>query len=706
MKNSIYISSFLLFSILLTNVVGQSWENYSNVTQITDAEPFGDHIWTSCKGGVVDFNTLTGEKTIHKMGLTGLPSASVEQVAVSSVTSVIWVGTYDAGVVEWTGSDWITYDFPEPFQLYRMKFDLTGNLWLQTDGGLYKFDCSSHEYTFVNSIEGIGWDLNAWDFDITTDNEVLVFTGTNCLVIDAVTTTAVDSFPNSLSPVVLGCSPTNVRVYEVDAETYLISNFGFLEFEFKDGTFTEATDGLPPFALVNNLVRGSDDNLYVFVNNNAIFKLNGLIWEPVQAVDTYLYEKLFYSNGTDFYLNQSAYMAAPLLIKANSDGLFTYEPAQFNFTSNNIQGLVKDETGEIYMASGDEIYTYDAFNNDWNLFVEVPTSYGSLYDLKYANEMFYVVDYGNFIEYFDGTSWTHIPAAAGASSVYIFDYDVTETGVVYFVNDEGLFKYEAGVTELLIETESVFDWFISVAYDAARNLVWLGRTNGIIKYDFVTEELINSMDVPEMAAGSSMQEIILDATGNVWFGANNNKAYKYDGTEWTAYTVGDGGDFVIDIAFDETKTYFGLLGDIGGCYVYDSMDESWIFYNSSEDVSLVSNNVNYILPDNNNNLWIAHNDAGISVLRAEVDPVEIDNSHNDLTINVFPNPTSDIITMENGSFANSFVQIMNANGSLVMQTKTAQSSIDISSLPNGIYLLKVLSSIDNKNYTTQFCISK
>ena len=108
------------------------------------------------------------------MSVDGLPSASIEQVAISSVTSVIWVGTYDAGVVEWDGENWITYDFPASFQLYRMKFDMTGNLWLQTDGGLYKFDCTSHEYTFVNSIEGIGWDMNAWDFDITPDNLSLI----------------------------------------------------------------------------------------------------------------------------------------------------------------------------------------------------------------------------------------------------------------------------------------------------------------------------------------------------------------------------------------------------------------------------------------------------------------------------------------------------------------------------------------------------
>ncbi len=697
---------FYIFTFLSAQTVGfaQNWENYSNITSITDAEPMGDHIWTSCKGGVIDFNTTTGEKTYHKMSADGLPSSSVEQVAVNAATSVIWVGTYDAGVVEWDGENWITYDFPAAFQLYRMKFDMTGNLWLQTDGGLYKFDCTTHEYTFVNSIEGIGWDLNAWDFDITPENHVLIFTGTNCLVIDAVTNTPIDSFPNSDSPVVLGCSPTTVRLYGVDDNTYLINNFGFLEFQFKDGTYASAMDGLPEFTIVNNIVRGADDEIYCFVDNAAIYKLEGLIWVLEETVDTYQFEKLLFTDGADFYLNEYAYLNTPSLIKANTSGMEEFDTKEFNFTSNNIQGLTMNDEGEILMTSASKIYTYNEITNNWDFYLDAPSVYGA-YDLKYANNMLYTIDYGNLIEYYDGVSWTHIPYADGYSSIYIYDYDVTEDGVVYFVNDEGLFKSEGGITELLIATYAVSSWFLSVDYDETRDLLWLGRINGIVKYDFVTEDIINSTDVAAMAGGSSIQEIACDPSGNVWFGANNNKVYMYDGITWTDYNVGNDGDFIIEFAFQGTKVYFGLTDGTEGFHSYDTNDGSWEYFNTSEDASMISNALNYLVVDEEFNIWMALNDAGISVLRTETEPVSIITIDNE-NIKLYPNPTTDHINIETAGLENCNVQIINVNGSIVSNTINYNNTIDISDLSNGIYLLKVISLDNVQSYSARFCIAK
>lgn len=697
---------FYIFTFLSAQTVGfaQNWENYSNITSITDAEPMGDHIWTSCKGGVIDFNTTTGEKTYHKMSADGLPSSSVEQVAVNAATSVIWVGTYDAGVVEWDGENWITYDFPAAFQLYRMKFDMTGNLWLQTDGGLYKFDCTTHEYTFVNSIEGIGWDLNAWDFDITPENHVLIFTGTNCLVIDAVTNTPIDSFPNSDSPVVLGCSPTTVRLYGVDDNTYLINNFGFLEFQFKDGTYASAMDGLPEFTFVNNIVRGADDEIYCFVDNAAIYKLEGLIWVLEETVDTYQFEKLLFTDGADFYLNEYAYLNTPSLIKANTSGMEEFDTKEFNFTSNNIQGLTMNDEGEILMTSASKIYTYNEITNNWDFYLDAPSVYGA-YDLKYANNMLYTIDYGNLIEYYDGVSWTHIPYADGYSSIYIYDYDVTEDGVVYFVNDEGLFKSEGGITELLIATYAVSSWFLSVDYDETRDLLWLGRINGIVKYDFVTEDIINSTDVAAMAGGSSIQEIACDPSGNVWFGANNNKVYMYDGITWTDFNVGNDGDFIIEFAFQGTKVYFGLTDGTEGFHSYDTNDGSWEYFNTSEDASMISNALNYLVVDEEFNIWMALNDAGISVLRTETEPVSVITMDNE-NIKLYPNPTTDHINIETAGLENCNVQIINVNGSIVSNTINYNNTIDISDLSNGIYLLKVISLDNVQSYSARFCIAK
>ena len=706
MKNSICIFTTVLFSAITMACFGGTWENYSNITQLTDAKPVGDHIWTTCKGGVIDFNTATGEKVVYKKGDAGLPSDAIEQIAVSSLDATIWVGTYDAGVVEWNGTNWLTYEFPVVFSLYRMKFDSFGDLWLQTNLGLYKFDCVTHEYTFINSVGGAGWDFNAWDFDITADDQVLIFTGTSCVVIDAATNTPIDSFPNTDSPVVLGCSPSTVRVYEVDENTYLINNNGFLEFEYKDGTYISADEGLPDFVFFGNITRGSDNNLYILVGNE-IYKLVGTTWTFINSIDGYTTEKLFYTDGIEFYVSEYACLNIPVLININAAETNVFITRDVEFNSNNITGLAKNAEGEILIASAGNIYSYTTINNNWDLFLSVPTEYGSMSDMKFVNGNVYIIDYGNLIEYYDGINWTHVPLCDGYSSIYIYDYCVTSTSVVYFVNDEGLFKYEAGETTMVLEsTGGVSGWFLSLDYDETNNLVWLGKTSGIVKYDFITQDFINSADVPAMADGSSIQIIEIDNDNNVWFGANNNKVYKYDGVEWVDYTIGSDGDFIIEIEFSGTKIYFGLTDGTEGVHIYDSVDNSWEYFNTSTDANMPSNSVTQLAIDNDNNFWMAHSDLGISVYREEAEPVTIISDEILDVMNVYPNPASNTITVNMLLNADNFIRINDWNGQLLISKKADNSTIDISSLPAGIYLLTIYETNSGQMFTSKFTVVK
>lgn len=698
MKKTNYILAFIFSWVAVAGAFAGIWENYSNITSITDAVPSGDHLWITAKGGVIDMNTTSGERRFFQRGDAGLPSSSVEQIAINSADNVVWVGTYDAGVVSWDGSIWTTYPFPDVFNLYRMKIDGFGNLWIQANTGLFKFNTTTHEYTFVNTLAGAGWDFDAWDFDITPENHVLIFTGTNCVVIDAATNAAIDSFPNSESAVVISCTPTTVRTYEVNDLCYLISNFGQLEFEFKDGSFETATTGLPEFAYINNIERGADNELYVFVNGNAIYKLTGLEWEFVKTLDANLYDQLIYANESNFYVDESTYNTTPDLFHITNVLTEAISLQEFNFPSNVIGGIVKNPDGGIWMASGSEIYTYNNVSNNWDLYSAVPTVYGSMYDLQYADGKLYGIDYGNLIEYFDGTTWMHIPYADGYTSVYVFDYDVSSDGVIYFVNDDGLFKSEDGITEILIATPSVFDWFLSVKYDAARNLVWLGNIDGIIKYDFDSQELINSIDVPAMSAGTSIQEISIDENNNVWFGANNNKAYKYDGLDWEDFTVGTGNEFIIEFAFDGAKTYFGLTGDIGGISVYDSYLYTWESYSSAEDIMMASNSVNQLAIDANHDLWVAHNDTGASVYRLAEEPEAIVTNQNENSILIYPNPASEFIQV-NELPAHYFATVTDLQGKIIIKGNLVNNSLSINNLISGIYLLNIY-DLDKGTFTS------
>lgn len=684
MKNRI-LSGLVLGLLSTLGLQAQEWTNYSNITAVTDVEPVGADLWISGKGGLMIENTVTGTKTFQKKSDTGLPSNSIEQLVRTS-DDVIWVGTYDAGVVEWDGGIWTTYPFPADLLLYRMKADSDDNLWLQTASGLYKFNTDDHSYTFVNSVGGAGWDFNAWDFDITPDNEVLIFTGTKCLVFDASTSTPIDSFEVTDSPVVLGCSPSTVRVYSVDAETYLINNGFAVEFIKKDGSFETATNGLPDFAFVQNILRGTDNELYAYVDGHAVYTLSGYTWTYVCEAAVYTPNVLLYTDGADFYFNNYTYTAAPVVIHRSPTAYTQTTVAEFNFTNNSILGLALDAEGDVHMLSGANQYVFNSATDNWDLVTNVPTLYGA-YDLRFANNTFYCVNYGNLIQFYNGTDWTVIPTAPGYSSIYVFDYDVTADGVIYFVNDDGVFKYEDGVTSLLYATPAISNWGLSVAYDAVRDVLWVGKMEGVVEYDFVTQNLIDASDVPAMAEGMAINGIEVAPDGSVWFGANNNKVYHYDGTTWEDFTIGEGYGFVLSFAWSGSKSYYGVTEGQGGVHIYDATDDSWTWLSTADDVPMPSDNVNYISVTPAGALWVAHDYAGISRYDAASETTGIDATAAQAII--YPNPVAQTLFMEGFPGGDVRYEIFDLQGRKLAGDGMSENAIDVNALPSGMYVLHI-----------------
>ena len=234
------------------------------------------------------------------------------------------------------------------------------------------------------------------------------------------------------------------------------------------------------------------------------------------------------------------------------------------------------------------------------------------------------------------------------------------------------------------------------------NLIWLGRTTAIVKYDFISEEIIDENDVPALAEGSSIQDIAQDAAGNLWFGANGGKAYRFDGTTWTDFTYGEDFDFVTSIQFKGTKTYFGINGTDAGMYIYDSADETTTHLHPSVDPDMPSSIYNYFTIAPNGDLWFGHNDIGISALKTTVIDGITELSPN--TIHVYPNPTSDVLTIDYVTTNKTRYDVLDMQGKLMISANT--NNINVQSLAQGLYITKVTDLVTLQTYTTTFSVAK
>jgi ligand-binding sensor domain-containing protein len=159
-------------------------------------------------------------------------------------------------------------------------------------------------------------------------------------------------------------------------------------------------------------------------------------------------------------------------------------------------------------------------------------------------------------------------------------------------------------------------------------------------------------------ASNMVYAITIDSQGNKWFGTKGGKftpgtgISKFDGTNWTTYTTEDG---------------------------------------------LADNWVTSIAIDAQNNIWFG-TDGGVSKLSFKptgINPVIQKNS-----LQIYPNPVQNILQVDL-SGKTGLLEIHDISGKSVLQKQIIDNntSIDVSGLDNGIYIIKVLS--DNQIFTSK-----
>ena len=575
-----------------------------------------------------------------------------------------------------------------------MKFGPDGMLYLQSDNGAFQFNTVTKTFTQFNVTSTNVWLYNAWSFDFTDAGDLVVFTGTNCITVDLPTLNIVDSFNTLSTPLVSGCSSASASLYYFNTENMLINianvTVGFLH---RDGTSTDANAGLPVFSNIETM-RGSDNHMYCILDNQEVYRLVDTTWNFVYSLGTgNLATKYFYEDGSTSYVNTTDFNDMSLDEVFHARGIVhnKIDSRKYVFQSTLMNSVFKDNTGKIYAVSATNIYQYDKTNDTWLNYVTAPSIFGEIRHVKYFNSNIYVENYGNLLEFYNGSTWTQVPRAVGSSSPYIFSYDVTSTGTIYFCNDEGVYKYESGVTTKLLSTTSFAAWYFSIKYDATRNILWLGKSNEIASYDFTSLTTYNHATVTDLPATMSVQVIDINPNDNtVWFGSSDNQVLHFDGVNFTTLTTPNpDAAFIDQILFESSgKIIFKNIDAYGGFYTYDH--GNWNRFHPAVMSDMTSASVASIVIDEDGNYWTANSDAN-GVSRYKNEATGIDNNFNPApSFAVFPNPANtEVQVLLNDEKAD--IKIFDITGheiSTAIVRKDHLVSISTQTLPNGLYLLK------------------
>jgi len=713
MKNLLIIVLFL--NIYIPHSISQphtSWLNYSFSQRVTGINIKGNDVWISTQGGLVKYNKTTSEKTYYNRANSNLPDNNLLGLFCNT-NGDVWVGGKYYGIGKFTGVQCSIYNQMNsglPFDQYNHKIqvDKNGNIWVASFRWMARFNGSSWKtWTTGNDLsafpiisdfliddKGVVWICSTDGFGKIENDEYSIIPGiyggiNQCMGIDnnenlwigiegrgLYLYTGGTSFTNYNTS--NSCLPTNL-IYAIsfDSENnmWLATAEGLVNFK------TTACNIFSPPISEKALLRVKADN------NDTIWcgSFNG----KLLCFDGFKFSSIELSNSP----LKDNYITDILTVNDNTTWIGTKKNTVIKTTTQfysvfnkQANAFAQDKGGAIWVAFGsgdtcllkidaDESIVFDSLNSPLNT--------------KKILIRVLAVDNNNHI-------WIS-------------------------TKRQGLYKYDGlSFTNYNMDNSAIpSNQITEFAFDKD-NVLWGGSLNGLFKFDgtnWTVWDTENSNIPTNLVNG-----LTIDAENKVWFSCMDEdrivgREYGggltcFDGQTMTTYNINNSGllsNTIFGIYIDE-NIWLATWG--AGLMFFDKKDK-WITYNVTN--SGIANNLTQgITRDKEGNLWIGHNDAGISVFNPDssIQPVNIyDFDKNNSSLFIFPNPVNNDLYLKLNTTAEKNIEshIYDLNGRLVLtlpnQTISQNNPVLHFQLQNllqnnHIYILNI--NCDGKQFNAKF----
>ena len=309
-----------------------------------------------------------------------------------------------------------------------------------------------------------------------------------------------------------------------------------------------------------------------------------------------------------------------LWVGTEGNGMFRYDGASFHHYSTqngmyntSVLELMEDIEGNIWIGGRNGIVVYDPTNP----FTHYPQAnkgnkesiFGMLID---SRNNYWFASFGGGLAKFDGQNWSYFTRDDGLPDNRLFSViedhkanlwiATAGHGIVKF-NRENFTVYDADNGFLNARVFKIF-------WDYEDNIWCCTQFEGIARYNGKDFEQFTKEDgLP----GSSVMSGELDTVGDIWFGTIGNGIFKYEQ-----------GQFIIpEIEHENTPTYIrsivrDSLGNMwfgsaskGVCRLIKKADNTYSCYSITTEEGLNSNNIYFLLCDDQNQLW-AGTEKGIN----------------------------------------------------------------------------------------------
>jgi ligand-binding sensor domain-containing protein len=191
---------------------------------------------------------------------------------------------------------------------------------------------------------------------------------------------------------------------------------------------------------------------------------------------------------------------------------------------------------------------------------------------------------------------------------------------------------------------------------------------------------------------NEVRAVAIDQSDTKWIGTLQGGLSVYNGSTWSTYNTSNSGlpgNYVTSIVIDSDGAKW--IGTYGGGLAKFSGTE-WTNYSISNS-DLSANYINTLAIDENGTKWIGTKTKGLASFNENGNPAHIkDNDSASERINIFPNPANNKLNIDlPDNVSVTSIDILNLQGCLlkIQTSANINSAIDVSHLPNGVYLLRI-----------------
>lgn len=283
---------------------------------------------------------------------------------------------------------------------------------------------------------------------------------------------------------------------------------------------------------------------------------------------------------------------------------FTHYTENEGLSSNSITCILEDKKGNIWLGTdGAGIIKFDG-----HTFVQYDQEEGFdgnyISDIKLDNQdKLWIATTTNGVYQFDGKRFTHYGVKQGLGSDEVLSMIVDHKGQIWFgLLDAGISVFSNGQFIRFDKKAGLSYGDITALSEDKNGHIWVGTPFGALRYeDGVFFDFSNSAKVP-------IEDIIIEANGNVWFGTLRNGAIKYNGISFQSYTISEGlNNNRVRCIFEDSSSNLWFGTDGGGL----SKSQGNVFSHLTAEEGLSNNEIFSTIEDRKGQMWFGASGGGL-----------------------------------------------------------------------------------------------